>query len=410
MKSQDEFESVLKLLADPNFGFAADEDDEEGKILVEIAREWAELASTDERAEPGEFFTYEHPVLALAAGYYYKNGDQVGIGVAEDGDDLRHSAILGWIRTGWLAWNAHLEDPERTLLEKARAGAPIKYERETVRVAILGDAGYAGAPQRRVLERIQAIHRERPFDLVVHLGDVYFSGSGDEMETHFLKPFQALRDAGMRVVTLCGNHDLYNGSGPYLKAIETLEQPGRYFAVETPHWRIACLDTSSPAMDVRRNDGWLDREQKLWLEGLADGAKPLILMSHHHVFSNWEKPTATLREQLSEWAAKNVFAWYWGHEHHLAYYDRGIGGFHAACVGNGAFLENWSAASLDRSPYPIWHADKGCLCFGEASLNRWPHGFLELELGPNSLHEFYHAESAMVRDRELTSTTRPADG
>ena len=173
-----------------------------------------------------------------------------------------------------------------------------------------------------------------------------------------------------------------------------LNQKVRYFAIESPSWRIACLDTTLAARGFRRNDGLLDDDQLEWLQRLAGASerKPLILLSHHYIRSHWHGPIESLRRQLAEWSRANVFAWYWGHEHHLAAYNRGDHGYYGACVGNGAFLESWSPARTDWPDSPNWHAPRGCSCYGTRGENSWPHGFLELELRPDAIAETYHFE------------------
>lgn len=193
------------------------------------------------------------------------------------------------------------------------------------------------------------------------------------MSRNFLVPFSALRRSECPVYTLCGNHDLYYGAEAYLGAIKVLQQPGRYFAIENDHWRIACLDTSLAAARTLRNDGQLDEGQLNWLRklmALRDG-KRLVLMSHHFIISGWDSPAESLRRVLAEDARDKVFAWYWGHEHRAAAYDRQGHGFFGASVGNGAFPENWSLPSrLSRgagATTPVWFSKSRCTCFGGGS-------------------------------------------
>src|SRR5205823_2900204 len=133
------------------------------------------------------------------------------------------------------------------------------------------------------------------------------------------------------------------GADGFSHALDVLHQPGRYFDLETPVWRIAGLDTSLAAERLTRNDGLLDDGQLAWLDNLLqkqDG-KRLILMSHHFTVSAWGSPSPSLVHQMRDRTAK-VDAWYWGHEHGCATYEKTVVGFAGACVGNGAFRERWT--------------------------------------------------------------------
>jgi hypothetical protein len=264
---------------------------------------------------------------------------------------------------------------------------PIKIDKKVLRIAVVGDAGFECQAQKNVIDSIRGRHLDQPYDVLIHLGDIYFSGGPGEMLKNFLAPF---RQAGPRVFSLVGNHDLYFGGEAFTSVLEDLLQPGRYFCIENQYWRIACLDTAVPAETLRRNSGRLDKGQLKWLEKyfeLQDG-KETILMSHHFVISGWQNHSKTLKRQLEQ-RLNRVFSWYWGHEHGCASYDKKSAGFNGACVGNGAFLEIWKTP--DRDPKPQWYAQGRCSCYkGDSKF--WPHGYLELELQPQKLTERFFLE------------------
>jgi hypothetical protein len=216
---------------------------------------------------------------------------------------------------------------------------------------------------------------------------------------HLLVPFAEIE---VPVVTLCGNHDLYHGPDGYLSALKVLKQPGRFFLIETPNWKIAALDTSFGSRRTFRNDGKLDPEQFRWLKNLfLEEKEKLILMSHHFIISGWDEPAESLSEQLEKLARDKVFAWYWGHEHRCAYYGKGKWGFFGASVGNGAFLEKWSEI-VRRATAASWSGGKArCSCPGIRKNYYWPHGFLELELQKDCLKETYHLENCEPKIRNL---------
>ncbi|WP_165231191.1 metallophosphoesterase family protein [Aquisphaera insulae] len=394
-----QFETMLRVIADTTAEAAGpDEADDfevgdDDQALIRDAMSYLESHPEIAGGDPDGLFTYEHPILAAAA-RALEEARSLGVEAAGDGSDLSDLAIVDWIRVGIARFRSMRNDPALVLLQEAVPHDHYELQGPTLRLALVGDAGHRGTAQTRVLDRIGDRHAADPFDMIVHLGDTYFGGTPEEFLLSFLEPFRSRFTCP--IVTLCGNHDLYYGCRGYLSALRVLGQKGRYFAIESPDWRIACLDTAFGALDFRMNDGVLDPAQLEWLRSLGDGkpAKPLILMSHHYIRSHWHSPIESLREQLGDWARDNVFAWYWGHEHHLAAYSKGQYGFWGACVGNGAFLEKWSPAQTGPTPSdePTWHAPEGCNCYGNKGRHAWPHGFLELELTPARIRESYHFE------------------
>ncbi len=355
-------------------------------------------------------FTYSDPILAQALygiRLYLKAEPNVVRGGAYDGANLNSSAKMWgrWAMVGvGIFLNRH--DPSlQSLAARIPAGPVLMEEKQPIRLAVVGDAGFSGVAQKRVLQMIRKRHQQRAFDAVIHLGDIYFAAGADEMLANFLGPFFELRNAGMKVYTLLGNHDLYYGAEAYEHALTVLQQPGRYFSIEGSRWRILCLDTSLFDDSLGRLNGQIDGPQLQWLEHqLSDtGDRGIIVMSHHYYVSAWKPGGDSLRVQLQHQMNGNVFAWYWGHEHACATYDRGSHGFYGACIGNGAFRERWRKPDEARAGYPSWYAEGRCKCYGADDDNHWPHGFLELELLPDSINETYHLEDGpeILHERTL---------
>lgn len=413
MNKKEEFEALLGYIANLPVSFAGGkssrpsganksrhyEDISEEDILKELRR-----AKTRQKknpslfcGDPEGFFTYDDPVLAIAA-YLYQSHLLMSsvIGIAgERGEDLRNESYWNWAKTAVHIWLSRNDESYKTLMGMT-PHETIEIDKDVVRLAVTGDAGFQGQAQSNVIYSIRDKHRSVPFDLLIHLGDIYFAGHGAEFLRHFLAPF---RSAGPRVLTLVGNHDLYFGGEAFINALKDLQQPGRYFCVETPHWRVLCLDTALPAETLRRNSGLLDEGQMIWLDKQLEkgDGKKMILMSHHYIVSGWGNSSDRLKRQLGSRLNK-IFAWYWGHEHGCVTYDKKSAGFHGACIGNGAFLEVWKPPS--RSPSPEWYATGRCSCYREQS-EFWPHGYLELELQPQKIIENYHLENEEFYQRIL---------
>jgi hypothetical protein len=402
MTQQKDFETLLTSIADAPVGSLGPDDGngniDENQVLHEIrlAKERLKADPSLFSGDPNRFFTYDDPVLAIMA-YLYQSHAQMArvVGVAgPEGANLQEETFWKWAKTGVYMWRFRNSKSYDTLMGKTPR-EDIVIPKEVMRIGVAGDAGYFGQAQTNIIYNMREIHRHRPYDLLVHLGDIYFAGHGEEFLKHFLAPFM---NVGPRVLTLVGNHDLYMGADSFLHALKVLKQPGRYFCIENPHWRIACLDTALPASSITRNAGRLDEGQLDWLDSLLDkdDGKKNILMSHHFVVSGWEKTSDELMNQLQP-RLKKVFAWYWGHEHRSATYSKSTVGYHGACIGNGVFLEPWEAPT--REPQPDWYPESRCACYG--SSDYWPHGYLDLELQPTRIIENYHLENGDSHTRTL---------
>jgi hypothetical protein len=121
------------------------------------------------------------------------------------------------------------------------------------KVAMVGDWGTGQDGARNLLRKIAA----RQPDVVIHLGDVYYSGTEHEMKNYFYAIWQKilgipkmewgskLTDTAARpaTFTLAGNHDMYAGGEPYYKLIDLLGQPASYFCIRNSKWQFIGLDT-----------------------------------------------------------------------------------------------------------------------------------------------------------------------
>jgi hypothetical protein len=404
------FEAVVEANLSVQFRSAAKESKARNQIAarreLKEAMQRLEFNPKLRRLAPDGQITYSDPVLAVAASWAL-----LGEGIREagvKGSELKNSSLWKWALVGVDAWLHRRNDKLQELASRVPSKG-VKILSKSCHIAVVGDAGYRGVVQDNVIDMIQEIHIARPFDLIVHLGDIYFSGGEIEVIRNLLVPFSAIEAP---LVTLCGNHDLYHGAEGYLAALQILRQPGRFFLIETPSWRIAALDTSSGAARLLRNDGQLDKVQLEWLKELlgSKDPRPLILMSHHFIISGWDEPSLTLSTQVARLAKKGVFAWYWGHEHRCACYGPAGHGFYGASVGNGAFLEECLPASRMESLADWDSSSVGrCACPGIKPETYWPHGFLELTLSPGKIEETYHLEHNIKHYRSLPKVTFARD-
>src|SRR2546430_534985 len=106
--------------------------------------------------DDGEF-TYEDPILAMASLWSRTAATEVGIAAAP-GEDLKNSSWLSWALVGVHAWLKR-GDRSYALLGGRTPTTDLVLNKEKVRLAIVGDAGYAGRAQDTVLRLIWTRHR-----------------------------------------------------------------------------------------------------------------------------------------------------------------------------------------------------------------------------------------------------------
>lgn len=199
------------------------------------------------------------------------------------------------------------------------------------RIAVLGDwgTGLYGAP---AIAR-QVLADADPFSLLLHLGDVYYSGTDKEVKQRFLDLWPTRPEAISRALN--SNHEMYSGGDPYFRqTLPAFHQEGSYFALQNQHWLLVGLD-------VAYLDHAIDDIQVGWLKGLLAqaGERKVILFSHHQLFSHFESQGTKLLAHPGFGAilrSKRIFAWYWGHEHRCSIFEGPdqTFGLLARCIGH----------------------------------------------------------------------------
>jgi hypothetical protein len=231
-------------------------------------------------------------------------------------------------------------------------GEPVQLP-SRARLILVGDWG-SGLPRaQKVAQQMRAVIDQGLEDgisqHVVHLGDVYYSGWGKEYERRFLPYWPVRPEEAERIGSWStnSNHDMYSGGHAYFDVLLadprfSAQNRCSYFSFVHPHWRIAGLDTAW-------TEGLLQEPQLPWLEEqMKDRARKTLLLSHHQLFSVYEKDTPGLREQLEPFLNRyGVKAWFWGHEHRCVLYESNAGVDFGRCIGHGGV------------PVYMWHANDG---------------------------------------------------
>jgi hypothetical protein len=231
---------------------------------------------------------------------------------------------------GWLGMLPELifKPPKAAWIEPSPVPEPIP---DDARIAVFGDwgTGLYGAPA--IAQSIVGLDR---CDVVLHVGDTYYSGEDTEVHDRLVGDWPK-RPAPTVNRSLNGNHEMYSGGKGYFQALaDFFHQSASCFAMQNANWILVGLDTAY-------NDFDLDAKQVAWLEAIVAGAgtRKLILFSHHQPFSQLDDQGPKLQVALTNLLkGQRIHAWYWGHEHRLVIYDpHPVWGFKGRCIGNGGF-------------------------------------------------------------------------
>jgi hypothetical protein len=245
------------------------------------------------------------------------------------------------------------------------------------RVALIADWGTGTGP---AIELLQLVANDQP-DLVIHLGDIYYSGTPRECQEHFADIInQILRgNSTVPVFTLSANHDMYCGGVGFYDLVGRLNpapytQTASFFCLRSSDgkWQFLAMDTGlhdeNPG-SVAETVTFLEDEELAWhCDRINEFFGRTILLSHHQLFSAFSPigPVKTGSErsavnpklldafhQIS--STRDIAAWFWGHEHSLSIYNSFAGLNRGRCIGHGAVpvsitddiykplpgLENW---------------------------------------------------------------------
>jgi hypothetical protein len=291
----------------------------------------------------------------------------------------------------------------------------------TFSIGMLGDfgSGLYGAPACAK----SIVNGPDRYSLMLHLGDVYYSATADEVQSRFFQFWPRMPNTINR--TLNGNHEMYNGGISYFGEMLTdFKQQSSYFAMQNDFWVLAFLDTAYNGA-VGGAEGVLDDTQMTWLSGIVKAAgddRKVVLFSHHQPFSLVEDNNGgNLIPQMEKFGlADRIYAWYWGHEHRCLLYDRHPKhGFRGRCAGHSGFPETrpdvlnlpispefgsqWRRLeSKDKSKPDGWIYDTNNLYIPGFETDFAPNGFVRLEFNDRQLVEFVRApDNANVWLKEL---------
>jgi 3',5'-cyclic AMP phosphodiesterase CpdA len=226
------------------------------------------------------------------------------------------------------------------------------------RIALVGDWATGANPAFEVLKLIA---NDKP-DALIHLGDIYYSGTPDECRENFADPINKIlrREATVPVFTVSGNHDMYCGGVGFYQLIaelnpQPLTQAASFFCLRSvdERWQVLAMDTGLNDYNPRSVVDavtFVDEDELAWhCDRIREFPGRTLLMSHHQLFSAFSpigpKDNSGQRSPTNPLLLKafqkmnssgKVAAWFWGHEHTLSIYEPFGSLERGRCVGHGA--------------------------------------------------------------------------
>ena len=262
-------------------------------------------------------------------------------------DPLWAKALLEFDKGETVTPYRHYESIDDFVLPLEATLDPAQRATDSLKVAFVADWATGTRLAKNVM---RCIGEQRP-DVVIHLGDVYYSGTKDEMRDHFLTIVREYLPAETQVFNLAGNHDLYAGGEGYYWLLDELGQPASYFCLRNDHWQILAIG-APPEIGAPMASQYkvppIDPKEAEWHRhkiDTADGRKT-IMLSHYQLFTASGNIARTpenlpmavnpvLHDEFGTHLGE-IDAWLWGHEHNLAAFDPYIGLERGRCIGSGA--------------------------------------------------------------------------
>lgn len=224
-------------------------------------------------------------------------------------------------------------------------------------------------------------------DYVIHLGDVYYSGTKQEFKDNFLKPLQVL-DPKTKIFNIPGNHDYYSGSEGLHYCLKKIGQNASFISLYNDFIQIEGLDTGFNDSNVFQTLGIVKENTKLvkteaeWHVNRClnmDPNKKLVILSHHPPITltetmyfdttDKERPTITVNPELLDQVKPYVNKadlWLCGHSHafnvYKPYIFEDITIKRCRLIGNGAcesnshpdeIINSINPANFKSNKYPI---------------------------------------------------------
>lgn len=335
---------TLKLLASDNTSALADLDQEARRLQ-------AIKALTDSIADAkAETVPANHP--------YHSRDPLTGLIQSQIEDNVipelqatGQGNPVVWIPAGVRGILEHFHDkyPFQTATAASRIQIP-----NTCKIALLGDWGADNIHA----ERLGKLAIAKGADYVIHLGDIYYSGTEGECRT-FLRNWPLKNPDGTpvrgRSLALNGNHEMYSLGRPYFTIVlPAFGQEASYFTLYNDNWQFQGLDTAYQPFSISggKDDARLKVQYDWLTKSIVENPdKRNIFLTHNqpvsaHIpeFEAAQHLMNEVRILLEDCGGLSIYGWFFGHEHRCTIYDDNARNpdalFRARLIGNGSIAHH----------------------------------------------------------------------
>jgi hypothetical protein len=315
-----------------------------------IARAKAKLAQIEDKDIHGDFVHTEDPDVALllsalesaskqnAAPKSFATATGEIIGVHKfDATDPR------WILS---AVNMVVSEKVPFPYPTGPDDAEVQLPERDITMGVAGDWGTGLYSSNQ----IGAFIGSRKPDLALHIGDVYYSGTEEEVTDKFVHRFPR---GTFGTFALNSNHEMYSGGKGYFNI--TLKDPDfaakqskSFFSLYNSKWQLIALDTAYESEKAQLyQNGVIGSEQLGWftmqLQKAKAAGRRIAIFTHHNPISVVEKnkqDTNLIQQILSAASMANSMFdyWFFGHEHAVAVFEPMLWNHKnvaARCIGHG---------------------------------------------------------------------------
>lgn len=227
------------------------------------------------------------------------------------------------------------------------------------KIGIIGDWGTMMPDAKGLFEAMLS----QGVDLVIHLGDIYYSGTNTESRSFIQCIKDAMTETGVSVpfFSIPGNHEYYAWGDGFFNHVlpnlntwlnpstygSTCQQEASFFCLksEDGRWQFLGMDTGHNSVSAAQiakaaigseNAPTLRDDEIAWHQDKMDKfSGNTILLSHHQLFTanvdidhadgypDMPGTNLSLLDVFQKYFDK-VGAWFWGHEHNMMIFKKGI--------------------------------------------------------------------------------------
>ncbi|MEQ9324537.1 MAG: metallophosphoesterase [Polyangiaceae bacterium] len=224
-------------------------------------------------------------------------------------------------------------------------------------VALFSDFGTGLAHSRYIAKQFAT--RTRPFDAHIHLGDIYYVGTADEVRSRFIEPLLPTL-ATTPLYTLNANHEMYSGGHAFYSFMHRRRQAhanvhrqqGSYFCLTVgDKHAIVALDTDYFGHSRHRHEAL--QRWALWaVQNAKNDGRRVILLTANEPYKYGSDATTRLKRDL-EPLLPMVDLWFWGNTHYAALFDAHRDCPIGSCIGHGGYPYHRSEYDLDEPPSEV---------------------------------------------------------